>query len=1021
MIAYIKNITRYFKQSLIDAERLCPDDKDLLPPLGLAKHQDPSSAYISVENQAWLTGKIDDTLAKQIIDCKQLKGKPPLQEVELLLFPRVDIFRRQGDWGTNRKRRVLLPLVVFVRLQADGQLRPTNKEPWIPRIWLAPNQSATPPFGELAVVDSFLTQNPFEGIETWPQLVAYCTAMLCAAVGNQYVQPNTETGEAGTSLFGFEIHPEYALNQQCLLQTETNVVGAKDKILKVLDALLDCEKLPPLYHNFCAVSLPELQTNLDLQHDTNIAKLHLGQMTGEFPLSPKQRNALHHFLNQKEGEILAVNGPPGTGKTTLLRSVVANLWTQAALDENEPPLIVAASNNNQAVTNILESFAKVDEDGLDDCLKGRWLPDVTSYGLFCCASSRANANNPYMYLGPNGEGCMEAWQTQDYLNSASENFIKKASCWGGELFADVDQAKSQLHKALKQTRSQMTVGIDDLAAFKRIEQEVAKKYGNVESLINEIAFTEQFCEACSVAYNLTKSRLDEVYLLWEVRSIWVRLFLWLPHIRKQEYRKSARLLNRWDIHLDNHADDSVEAWFNAQIQQDKEKLDTARRQLSGLQIHLNTYVRAKANLASWIEQHKPQELKLFAKDLLDQVNEINDRVLRFKLFKLATHYWEARWLMELKEHLANNDDKKSPTKVLRKLRRFSKLTPCFVSTFYMVPSTFMAGEYQDRTWMDKPLFNEIDLLIVDEAGQALPEVSAASFALAKRALIVGDTDQIEPVWSVPASIDRANLMYFELLVDERNYDDFWLQSGLLASSGNVMRVAQRQCSYHQFSELQRGLYLTEHRRCYDSIVSYCNALVYKGLLEPLRGEPKSEVPWGTMSMIPVSEVSKSYGGSRGNPGEAKRIVEWLVAERSKILVYARHNNPKWADKENDEVLKLAVGIITPFSKQSVLIKNLLEKEGISGLTVGTVHSLQGDERLIVIFSSVYGENDRSVGKFYDKGANMLNVAVSRAKDTFIVFGHPDVFGVTNSGAPSSVLRSNLMDLDGYCDSAPVAQ
>jgi ABC-type hemin transport system ATPase subunit len=97
-------------------------------------------------------------------------------------------------------------------------------------------------------------------------------------------------------------------------------------------------------------------------------------MTGEFPLSQKQRNALHYFLQQKDGEILDVNGPPGTGKTTLLRSVVADMWANAALDEKEPPLIVATSNNNQAVTNILESFAKVDEEGLQEELKVRWLP-----------------------------------------------------------------------------------------------------------------------------------------------------------------------------------------------------------------------------------------------------------------------------------------------------------------------------------------------------------------------------------------------------------------------------------------------------------------------------------------------------------------------------------------------------------------------------------------------------------------------------------------------------------------------
>ena len=55
-----------------------------------------------------------------------------------------------------------------------------------------------------------------------------------------------------------------------------------------------------------------------------------------------------------------------------------------------------------------------------------------------------------------------------------------------------------------------------------------------------------------------------------------------------------------------------------------------------------------------------------------------------------------------------------------------------------------------------------------------------------------------------------------------HYDEFWLESGLMASNGNVMRVAQRQTGYHQFKQLQCGLYLTEHRRCYDKIIAYCN-------------------------------------------------------------------------------------------------------------------------------------------------------------------------------------------------------
>ncbi|GAA6169020.1 DEAD/DEAH box helicase [Sessilibacter corallicola] len=222
-----------------------------------------------------------------------------------------------------------------------------------------------------------------------------------------------------------------------------------------------------------------------------------------------------------------------------------------------------------------------------------------------------------------------------------------------------------------------------------------------------------------------------------------------------------------------------------------------------------------------------------------------------------------------------------------------------------------------------------------------------------------------------------------------------------------MRIAHRQSKYHQYEKLSRGLYLTEHRRCYNDIIKYCNKLVYKGVLDALRGDPKTIVPWGTMSFYEVFSPSQSLGGSRANSGEAKAIVQWLSDEREAILDYARQQDKKLIQLSDAEVLKKSVGIVTPFSKQAKVIEKLLKQQGIRGLTVGTVHKLQGDECLLVLFSSVYGENNKASGKFYDRGSNMLNVAVSRAKDSFVVFGHPDVFGVGAEGSPSGMLRREL--------------
>ncbi len=160
-------------------------------------------------------------------------------------------------------------------------------------------------------------------------------------------------------------------------------------------------------------------------------------------------------------------------------------------------------------------------------------------------------------------------------------------------------------------------------------------------------------------------------------------------------------------------------------------------------------------------------------------------------------------------------------------------------------------------------------------------------------------------------------------------------------------------------------------------------------------------------MIATSSPSQAQGGSRINNGEAEQIAAWVAQHKDEIIAYAKEQSDKYASGSDESILMDFLGIITPFSKQAFVIQTKLHQHGIRGLTVGTVHSLQGAERGIVLFSSVYGTGDKGKSKFYDRGANMLNVAVSRAKDAFIVFGNPDVFGMDGGKTPSNLLRQKL--------------
>ena len=143
-----------------------------------------------------------------------------------------------------------------------------------------------------------------------------------------------------------------------------------------------------------------------------------------------------------------------------------------------------------------------------------------------------------------------------------------------------------------------------------------------------------------------------------------------------------------------------------------------------------------------------------------------DTAIRFPAFLYATHYWEARWLLEMEGALntmTEEKSKKGAATLKKRWRRRMMLTPCVVSTFFMLPKEFKVSRYERGNFVPDYLYDYIDLLIVDEAGQVLPEVAGASFSLAKRALVIGDTLQIEPIWSATTQADIGNLVKAEVM------------------------------------------------------------------------------------------------------------------------------------------------------------------------------------------------------------------------------------------------------------------
>jgi len=355
----------------------------------------------------------------------------------------------------------------------------------------------------------------------------------------------------------------------------------------------------------------------------------------------------------------------------------------------------------------------------------------------------------------------------------------------------------------------------------------------------------------------------------------------------------------------------------------------------------------------------------------------------------------------------------------------------------------------------------IDLLVVDEAGQVPMTLGGLALLLAKRCLAVGDRDQLEPIWEIEAEDDTALFKTLANLPKHELSPAEFAQMGWDCHSGSLLTLVQAYTPWSPYHDtLQRGLYLLEHNRCPIEIISYCDALSYQGQLRckitshyvsdnqavyaPLLHH--AHEPWGgrlidKMSVFqcqnrrlnpgnplphPISLIEHDHddkaNGSRTNEDEATLILEWLD-QNFEALTKGRGKDG------TDTPIADRVALITPFTAQARKIfaqaldfewaHSVLHKKHViqlfnpdrktktldgrnKTLTIGTVHSLQGAEVDIVLFSNVYGRESAGNLTFQDRNPQIMNVAVSRAKQAFVLFANRHFIAGIKTDQPSAM-------------------
>lgn len=946
------------------------------------------------DNLTWLSA---DELKTGIVEPRHVsaffKGIDPDQDtIEVMVRPfAFDLKFEHGKKAGNLPARVT-PIVVKAHVDRSGRLFP-QPVCGMARDLLEPQDRATMTIANIDDVDQELTDRPVNGFaqpntetaaqfnyeSAWATFLAECRRLL----------RNTAGDWPGTEL-------PYQLREEWLISMLDNSGGSSLHILPIYDHMRSTQTAPPLFAQYAGEVDPPVKPRLA----SNAAfSARLAHASDQYPLADAQRDSLAHFLATEAGDILAVNGPPGTGKTTLLLSVVACLWAKAASEGGDPPVIIATSTNNQAVTNVIDAFGKDFSTGSGP-FAGRWLPKIRSFGAYFPAKKmEAEAAKKYQT-----KDFFRALENPQYIDEAREAFLAKAAvAYPGIPAGDIKAVVGQLQADIRKHVDLLQRIDRRWDSYLHAQASLKREFGDEDPAAGQAKRVAATAIARQAVTTAEKIRTDWDEYLGQEPGYFAFLS-WIAPINRKRLANARRFLNScWPETIEKKwesiqsIDDSIaQAIADTKKQLQASEARQREGELAILQLDREFSAWQKEIAVLFPNGEAPKNATLADCD------NLADTQIRFPVFLLATHYWEGRWLLAMQELLPNlskEASKSGRAAVIPRWHRRMMITPTVVATSYMLPNEMKVVRFENKAYADDYLYDFADLLIVDEAGQVLPEVAGASFALAKRALVIGDTLQLEPIWTLDPGIDSGNLQKIGLQDKQRTYE--YLRSlGKTSAGGSVMAIAQQRSKYHYDQDFPRGMMLYEHRRCYDQIIGYCNDLCYHGKLVPKRGSAPTGNKLPTMGYLHINGRSEARPGqSRWNNLEAETIAAWIAENRAEL------------EERYKKKIHEIVGVLSPFTGQVEKIVDACKGRGIPAgrgegeLTVGTVNALQGAERPVVIFSPAYSKH--SDGQFIDRRQSMLNVAVSRAKDNFLVFGDMDIFNPNDRQKPRGLLAAKL--------------
>lgn len=721
-------------------------------------------------------------------------------------------------------------------------------------------------------------------------------------------------------------------------------------------------------------------------------------------------NTVFSRLRNTEG-VQGINGPPGTGKTTLLLDIIAEIVVERAKIISELGChnifekgytriekesgftqytynpasslkrdfgIVVASNNNAAVENISKELplkSKIDvtefpgADYFSECAKT--IMDEESWGVLAAALGNSKNRNTFKKAFWQSDRDKNTPGFNDLLYSVYKDAEQDNVSRYGELFEQHTQTFQLLLREFDGFRKAAGLFHGQLPLWIENKKEESRRNDERKEIAGKLFRLSGERQRIADKEEQIKSDADRAVSLLHFHTRRKPSFFF---IQKLFNTKSFR---KWDDEAEKTARELQH--INAELAKIRKELDDISKAIYTLQSAQKECEKSLSGFASFFAAYESLETKLSTQYGIDTQNLFNMDFCQKDLadIHLLTPYHSPA-IAKLRSDIFIAALQLHRTAILVNAKKIrNNLTAYFeMITGWIKADDGIAQNLWDTFFLCVPVVSttlasvsrlfpgmgrqQIGWLLIDEAGQATPQSAAGLIHRSKRCVIVGDPLQVEPVVTIPEKLVTKLRNEHGVKVDWSPCKVSVQQlADRISLPGTYMNVGGPD------EKIWTGFPLRTHRRCDDPMFSIANEIAYGNQMVKAVNTNSGEPFIGASCWFNIDSAPTLI-----NRHVVREEIDFLIQKISELR----------ATGYTDDIY-----VISPFRSVASYCGERLR--GQKKVAAGTIHKFQGKEADIVFL--VLGSNPQSAGarNWASRKPNMLNVALTRAKKRFYVIGN----------------------------------